>query len=118
MALKFSQQLDIAVASQIEIPIGIYWNMTANQGIIGLYMNRDECNYDENSFKSLLHDIERQAHSINRVVKTPIYTRRAKKAYYEREKLKGIEFLATLNEKNKVRQRMNKEIKSLMCIQV
>ena len=118
MALKFSQLLDVAVASQIELPRGIYWNMSDNQYIIGLYQNRDECNYDENSFKSLLKDIERQGQTISRVVKTPIYTRRAKKAYYERQKLKSPEFLSTLNEKNKARQRMQKEIKGMMCISV
>ena len=51
-----------------------------------------------------------------RIIKTPIYTRRAKKAYYERQKLNNPEFLSTLNEKNKARQRILKEIKALMSI--
>ncbi len=51
-----------------------------------------------------------------RIIKTPIYTRRAKKAYYERQKLSNPEFLSTLNEKNKARQRILKEIKALMSI--
>ena len=118
MAMKYFKQLDVAVANQIELPRGIYWNMTDTQCIIGLYQNRDECNYDKESFKSLLKDIKKQVQSVSHPVKTPIYTRRAKKAYYEREKLKGTEFLATLNEKNKARQRMQKEVKAIMLIQV
>ena len=116
--MKYFKQLDVAVANQIELPRGIYWNMTDTQCIIGLYQNHDECNYDKESFKSLLKDIKKQVQSIIHPVKTPIYTRRAKKAYYERQILKGPQFLSTLNEKNKVRQGMNKEIKALMCIQV
>ena len=116
MAFKFSQPLDIAIAYQVKLPLGIYWNMTDNQDIMGLYKNKDECNYDNDSLKSLLQDIERQAQRIERVVKTPTYTRKAKKAYYERQKMNNPDFLSSLNEKNKARQRIKREIKAIMNI--
>ncbi len=118
MSYKFSQPLDVAAASIIALPKGLYWNMNSNQDIIGLFQNREECNYDSNFLASLLKDIERQALTLGRTVKTPIYMRRAKKAYYERQKLNNPSFLSDLNEKNKARQRMQREVKALMCINV
>ena len=118
MSFQFSTPIDISIASQIKTPKGIYWSFNEEQDIVGIYKGNNNIEGDLNS---LGEDIYRQIQELVLPKKnpaTPIYTRRAKAAYYQRLRVKNPAKISLLNEKNKARYRFIKESQRLMSIEV
>jgi hypothetical protein len=99
---KFPKKLASSiVAPHIVLPPGTYWNMNSDQEIIGIYIDRG---LSQANVYEVGEDVEKQIKECiktTRVKKTPDYTLRAQKAYYERKKASDPDFLAKIRERDK-----------------